>query len=169
MDRGVLEYRYAMATEFDPLLVLTRPLIASLATVTSKGEPRNTPVWFAWEDGALWMLSDASSSSARRVASNPNVAVDIVDYDNDVGILRHLGLRGEATAEPMNPDLFRRLLRRYLGPEDTQNQWFIENVARIDDPTGRLIRLAPASIFTNDVSYFRTGPDLAANAAPPLP
>ena len=33
--------------------------------------------------------------------------------------------------------------------------------ARIDDPEGRLIRMAPDSFFTNNVSYFRTGPDLA--------
>ncbi|ABD53423.1 pyridoxamine 5'-phosphate oxidase family protein [Jannaschia sp. CCS1] len=154
-----------MPTPFDPLLVLSRPLMANLSTITHHGEPRNAPVWFAWEDDALWMLSDVTSSSPHRIARNPKVAVEIVDYDNTEGILRHLGLRGDATVEPMNPDLFRRLLRRYLGPEDTQNQWFIENIARIDDPNGRLIRLEPTSIFTNDVSFFRTGPALATATA----
>lgn len=151
-----------MPREFDPQLVLNRPLVANLATVTKDGHPRNSPVWFAWKEAALWMLSDASSSSATRVAENPNVAVEIVDYDNARGFMRHLGMRGAATVEPMDPALFRRLLQRYLGPEETQNQWFIDNVARIDDPKGRLIRLAPDSIFTNDVSFFRTGPVLAA-------
>lgn len=151
-----------MPTEFDPELILSRPLMANLATVERDGAPRNAPVWFAWEGTALWMLSDTSSSSATRVSENPNVAVEIVDYDNTAGILRHLGLRGQATVEPMDKALFRRLLRRYLGPEETQNQWFIDNVARIDDPDGRLIRLAPSSVFTNDVSIFRTGPDLAS-------
>lgn len=150
-----------MPTEFDPELVFSRPLIAMLATVTDAGEPRNAPVWFAWEEGALWMLSHAGSSSARRLAANPNAAVEIVDYDNAAGILRHLGLRGRASVEPMDSALFRRLLNRYLGPEDQQNTWFIDNVARVNDPEGRLIRLAPDTIFTNDVSYFRTGPNLA--------
>lgn len=140
--------------------------MAHLATVTAQGEPRNAPVWFAWEDAAIWMLSDASSSSAARIQANPNVAVEIVDYDNAAGILRHLGLRGEATVEPMDPALFKRLLRRYLGPEAQQNQWFVKNVARIDDQKGRLIRLAPTSVFTNDVSIFRTGPDLAKPQRP---
>lgn len=150
-----------MPTAFDPEQVLSRPLMANLATVTATGEPRNAPVWFAWESAALWMLSDVSSSSAERIAANPNVAVEIVDYDNTAGLLRHLGLRGRATVEPMNPALFRRLLRRYLGAEETHNPWFIQNIARVGDPEGRLVKLVPSSIFTNDVSYFRTGPELA--------
>lgn len=151
-----------MATKFDPQLVLAKPLMANLATVSRDGAPCNAPVWFAWEESALWMLSGVGSSSAARVAQAPQVAVEIVDYDNAAGILRHVGLRGAATVEPMDTALFRRLLRRYLGPEEAQNQWFIDNVACIDDPDGRLIRLAPTSIFTNDVSFFRTGPQRAA-------
>ncbi len=150
-----------MPTEFDPNLVLSGPLIATLSTVTTDGEPRNSPVWFAWEDGVLWMLSDTSSSSAKRIAANPNVAVEVVDYDNAQGLLRHVGLRGTATIHPMDTVRFKRLLSRYLGPVEFQNQWFIKTVARIDDPSGRLICLAPTSIFTNDVSIFRTGPSLA--------
>lgn len=150
-----------MPNPFDPDLVLSRPLMAMLSSLTQGGEPRISPVWFAWEGGAVWMLSDAASSSAKRIAANSAVAVEIVDYDNQAGLLRHLGLRGDATVEPMDEQLFRRLLRRYLGPEEKQNAWFVENVARVDDPDGRLIRLVPASIFTNDVSFFRTGPDLA--------
>ncbi|QXT39724.1 pyridoxamine 5'-phosphate oxidase family protein [Gymnodinialimonas ceratoperidinii] len=153
-----------MPHPFDPQIVLSRPLIAILSTVSDKGAPRNAPVWFAWEAEALWMLSDAGASSAARVEANPQVAVEIVDYDNEAGLLRHLGLRGTATVEPMDTALFRRLLRRYLGPEEAQNPWFVQNVARIDDPNGRLIRLVPDSIFTNDVSFFRTGPDLAQPA-----
>ncbi|WP_224816949.1 pyridoxamine 5'-phosphate oxidase family protein [Hasllibacter sp. MH4015] len=152
-----------MTTPFDPAPVLAKPLMANLATVTADGAPRNAPVWFAWEDGALWMLSGIDNSSAQRIAANPQVAVEIVDYDNAGGVLRHVGLRGRATVEPMDTALFRRLLRRYLGPEEVWNAWFIEEVACIDHPDGRLIRLVPESVFTNDVSFFRSGPDLATS------
>lgn len=152
-----------MSTPFDPEDVLRLPLMANLATLAEDGAPRNAPVWFHWEDGALHLLSDETASSARRIARDPRVAVEIVDYDNAGGILRHLGMRGCATVEPMDQGLFRRLLARYLGPDETAwNPWFIETVARIDDPAGRLIRLVPESIFTNDVSFFRTGPALAS-------
>jgi PPOX class probable F420-dependent enzyme len=150
-----------MKAAFDPADVLARPLMANLATLADDGAPRNAPVWFHWEDGALWMPGGTDNASTRRVARDPRVAVEIVDYDNPAGILRHLGLRGRATVAPMDPDLFRRLLTRYLGSPETWNAWFIDEVARIHDPGGRLIRLQPDSIYTNDASFFRTGPRLA--------
>ena len=150
-----------MGRPFDPDLVLAMPLMANLATVSDDG-PRNAPVWFLWEDGALWMLGSADGSSVRRLQANPRCAVEIVHYDNARGILAHLGLRGRATVEPMDAGRFRRLLSKYLGPEEKDwNGWFIETIARVDDPSGRLIRLDPESVFTNNVSYFRTGPDLS--------
>lgn len=152
-----------MPNPFDPQDVLNLPLMAFLATVDASGAPRTAPVWFAWEDGALWMLSDESASSAARIAADGRVSVEIVDYNNDQGVLRHLGLRGSATVEPMDQALFRRLLTRYLGNPETWNPWFIDKIARIDSPSGRLLRLVPTSIFTNDVSYFRTGPVLVTH------
>lgn len=148
-------------TEFDPEDVLRLPLMANLATLAEDGAPRNAPVWFQWEGGALWIPGGANNASTRRVARDPRVAVEIVHYDNAAGILRHLGLRGRATVAPMDAALFRRLLTRYLGPPATWNDWFIDRVACIDDPAGRLIRLVPESVFTNDASFFRSGPDLA--------
>ena len=150
-----------MKTSFDPEQVMRLPLMANLATTAEDGAPRNAPVWFQWEDGALWMLGSAGNASVKRIARDPRVAVEIVQYDNAGGILRHLGLRGRATIEAMNPDLFRRLLVRYLGPTEDWNDWFIAEIARIEDPSGRLIRLAADTVFTNDVSFFRTGPRLA--------
>jgi len=135
--------------------------MANLATVAKDGAPRNAPVWFQWEAKALWMLGSATGASVQRIHHDPRVAVEIVHYDNNGGILRHLGLRGRATIEAMDAALFRRLLTRYLGPETEWNGWFIAEVARIDDPSGRFIRLVPETVFTNDVSFFRTGPHLA--------
>lgn len=150
-----------MGVPFDPELVLGLPLMANLATVSDDG-PRNAPVWYIWEDAALWMLGAEGSSSVRRLERDPRCAVEIVHYDNSRGVLAHLGLRGPATVEPMVPSRFRRLLSKYLGPDEADwNVWFMDKVARIDNSDGRLIRLAPDSVFTNNVSYFRTGPGLA--------
>lgn len=151
-----------MPRAFDPEPVLAMPLMAMLATVTGDGAPRTAPVWFLWEDGALWMPSSADASSARRLRHDPRAAVEIVHFDNACGVLLHVGLRGEATCVAMQPDRFRRLLAKYLGPDEADwNPWFIDTIARIDDPGGRLIRLAPDSVLTNNVSHFRTGPALA--------
>ena len=150
-----------MPRPFDPEDVLCLPLIANVATVAEDGAPRNAPMWFIWEERALWLLGATGTRSVQRLRQDPRCAVEIVHFDNPAGVLLHLGLRGAATVEPMDADRFRRLLHKYLGAEDTWNPWFIENIATIDDPEGRLIRLKPDSVFTNNVSYFRTGPDLA--------
>lgn len=150
-----------MPREFDPNELLDRPLMANLATISGDGAPRNAPVWFLWEDGAIWLLGSSTGSSVKRLAADPRCAVEIVHFVNEEGVLLHLGLRGSASIEPICPDRFKRVLRKYLGDEARWNEWFIENIARIDDPGGRMIRLVPDSIFTNNVSYFRTGPDMA--------
>ncbi len=146
---------------FPPEAVLHKPLMANLATTTPDGAPRNAPVWFLWEDGALWIPATEGGSSTRRLRRDPRCAVEVVEFDRPAGILLHLGLRGRAEVVAMRPALFRRLLRKYLGPEPDWNPWFIDAIAGIDAPDGRLIRLVPDSTFTNNVSYFRTGPDLA--------
>lgn len=150
-----------MGAPFDPGLLLDLPLMANLATICPEG-PRNAPVWFLREDGAVWIPANSRGSSAQRLTADPRCAVEIVHYDNAAGILAHLGLRGRATVEPMSADRFRRLLRKYLGANETAwNPWFLLNVAAIDDPDGRMIRVVPESTFTNNVSFFRTGPELA--------
>ena len=136
--------------------------MAILGTSSVQGDARTAPVWYLWEDGALWMLGSTASSSVRRLTINPMCSVEITEFDPEAGVLLHLGLRGMAQIVPMDADLFRRLLAKYLGPDpETWNPWFIEQIARIDDPDGRLIKLTPDSMFTNNVSYFRTGPELA--------
>ena len=155
-----------MGEPFDPEALLSRLPMANLAPLCPDG-PRNAPVWFAWEEGALWMLGSAEGASVRRIEADPRCAVEVVAFDVAAGILMHLGLRGRATVEPMDPACFRRLLARYLGPDEAAwNPWFVRRIARIDDPAGRLIRLASDTSFTNDVLYFRTGPTLASRLGP---
>ena len=150
-----------MARPFEPEHLLQKPLMAILATRCPHG-PRTAPVWFLWQDGALWMLGDVGGSSVQRIEDDPSVSVEITEFDPARGILLHLGLRGTAEVQLMHPNLFRQLLTKYLGPaEDRWNPWFIAQIARIDDPDGRLIRLRPDSVFTNNGSFFLTGPELA--------
>jgi hypothetical protein len=152
-----------MGQAFDPALLLEQPLMAHLATASPEG-PRGTPVWYLWEEEALWIPGDTGSHFVARVVADPRVAVDIVDYDNAEGRLLHLGLRGRAEVKEAGVAArFRRLLARYLGDDAAAwNAWFLDTVARPDDPETRMIRLRPESVFTSNVSYFRTGPQLAA-------
>ena len=154
---------------FDPQVLLQLPLMANLATMSADG-PRNAPVWFIWEGEAIWMLGDKGGSSVKRLKADPRCAVELVHFNYEKGHLLHLGMRGSAMIAPMDASLFERLLDKYLGADRSKwNDWFIEEVARIDDPSGRLIRLDPETFYTNNVSYFLTGPTLAWTDGMPLP
>ncbi len=41
---------------------LLRPLFAHLATALEDG-PRDSPVWFLWEDGALWIIGNKKTDT----------------------------------------------------------------------------------------------------------
>jgi len=151
-----------MPAPFEPDLVLQQPLMAMLATTCDAG-PRIAPMWFLWETGALWLPTDAGSSSVARLGRDPRVAVEIVAHDNAAGTVLHLGLRGRAEVCAMDVPVFKQLLAKHLGPDERDwTPWFIAHAARFDDPDGRVTRLAPDSVFTKNVSLFRTGPELAA-------
>lgn len=146
---------------FDPNEVLALPLMANVATVAADGAPRNSPMWFIWEDDVLWMPTGISASVVKRLGLDPRCSVEIVHFDNERGVLLHVGLRGEASVEPDCQQRFRRLLKKYLGSEENWNDWFIQNIAKIDAPSSRMMRLKPDTIFTNNASFFKTGPDMA--------
>jgi hypothetical protein len=80
---------------------LTRPLMATLTTASNSG-PCETPVWFLWEGGALWIIASLDSSFPGRLTHDGRSAIGIVDFDLDCGFLQHLGLRGTAYVMPMD-------------------------------------------------------------------
>lgn len=151
-----------MQQDFPPERVLTQPLMADLASAAPEG-PRHSPLWFLWEEGAVFLVGATDDSFIQRLQAEPRCALGVVEFDNAAGVLLHVGLRGRAEVGSMEPARFRRLLAKYLGPDPaTWNPWFIREIARIDDPEGRMVRVTPDTIVCKDVSYFRTGPDLAS-------
>lgn len=133
---------------------LARPLFAHLATASRHG-PRESPVWFLWEDSAVWILgSQASDTFPARVVADARCAVGIVDFDCASGLVQHVGMRGRATVEPFDPDRARRLLRRYLGPvERTWEKRFSTTVTSPAAEQAVLLRFVPETVVARDVSY----------------
>ncbi|MCV0397980.1 MAG: pyridoxamine 5'-phosphate oxidase family protein [Rhizobiaceae bacterium] len=145
--------------DFDTQRVLVKPLMAHLASLSSDG-PRDSPVWFLWEDDCLWLIGTSRDSFVRRLEAEPRCAVGIVDFDVDRGILMHVGIRGLADVGPMQPERLHRLLARYLGPDPAAwNAWFKETVV---EPLDVMVRVTPSTMVAKDVSYFLTGPELAS-------
>lgn len=133
---------------------LRRPLMAHLATASPEG-PRDSPVWFLWEEGVLWLVGNEHDSFPRRIAADGRVAVGVVDFDLARGRLQHVGLRGTAEVVPLDADRLYRFLARYLGDDEASwNPWFREHVV---DGLDLMVRVVPASVVARDLSYFAPG------------
>ena len=58
---------------------LQHPYVATLATVSPRGRPQATPVWFLFEDGHFLINSSRGRVKVRNMDANPHVALTVVD------------------------------------------------------------------------------------------
>lgn len=140
---------------------LTRPLFAHLATASEFG-PRESPLWFLWEDDAVWIIGNQRTDTfPKRIEREPHCAVGIVDFDRRRGLVQHVGMRGRATVEPFDEARSKRLLRRYLG--ENEAEWDAARfLAFMDDPENILVRFVPETVVARDQSY-TPSPSLGTN------
>src|SRR3954447_25172615 len=133
---------------------LARPLFAHLATASEHG-PRESPVWFLWEDDAIWIIGSRESDSfPARVEADARCAIGIVDFERRAGLVHHVGMRGRAAVEPFDANRARRLLARYLGPDErTWDERFSTTVADPDCEHAVLLRFVPETVIARDISY----------------
>lgn len=130
--------------------VLSLPLFAHLATASDDG-PRESPVWFLWEGGALWVIGNYRTDSfPKRIEREPRCAVGVVDFDVSTGLVRHVGFRGRARLEAHDAGRMRRLLGRYLGEPERWDSRFVEI---LDDADYIFIRFEPETAVVRDQSY----------------
>jgi nitroimidazol reductase NimA-like FMN-containing flavoprotein (pyridoxamine 5'-phosphate oxidase superfamily) len=130
--------------------VLARPLFAHLATASAQG-PRESPVWFLWEDGALWIIGNYRTDTfPKRIEREPRCAVGIVDFDVSTGLVQHVGLRGRARLMPHDMERMKRLLSRYMGEMERWDSRFVEI---LDDTDYIFIRFEPETAVARDQSY----------------
>jgi Pyridoxamine 5'-phosphate oxidase len=135
--------------------LLARPLFAHLATGSEHG-PRESPVWFLWEDEALWITGNYRTDSfPSRIEREPLCAVGIVDFDRSTGLVQHVGFRGRARLEPHDEERLRRLLSRYLGQDLTA--WDSRFVKVLSDEDFILVRFEPLTAVVRDQSYIVVG------------
>ena len=137
--------------EFDIDEFLKKPLMAHLST-SSDGGPRHSPVWFLWEEGAVWLIGNERDSFPARIRQDGRCAIGIVEFDLERGLLQHVGMRGTAAVVPLEQERLHRLLRRYLGDDEAAwNPWFREHVI---DGLDLMARFQPVTIVARDQSYF---------------
>jgi hypothetical protein len=140
-----------MAHDFDIDTFLQQPLFAHLATASPDG-PRESPVWYLWEARQLWLVGNNRDSFPKRIRAEPRCAVGIVEFDLTRGRLRHVGIRGTGSVEPLDRARLYRFLSRYLGKDE--GQWNERFRARVIDGLDLMVRIEPLSVVARDQSYF---------------
>jgi hypothetical protein len=149
----VVRNKKARALDLDRFL--SRPLIAHLATQSPEGA-RESPLWYLWEDGAIWLIAEDSWNTFHgRVERDPRVAVGFVDFNPQTGLFHHVGLRGKASVEPWDDGRGARLVRRYLRHLPS----YVEpaKAPRAGRVSGKhpmyFVRVVPETVVVRDQSY----------------
>lgn len=98
-----------------------------VATVGRDGNPHNSPLWFVWEAGALWLNSIVKSQRWTDLERNPNVSI-VIDAGHDFGELRGVELIGRvervgdvprsAAPDPLLARPESLFARKYAGRDD---------------------------------------------------
>ncbi|MDX6693689.1 MAG: hypothetical protein QOF02_1292 [Blastocatellia bacterium] len=131
--------------------ILARPLFAHLATGSEFG-PRESPVWFLWEDEAIWIIGNYKTDSfPARIEREPRCALGIVDFNHKSGLVQHAGFRGRAELRPHDAERLRRLLSRYLGA--SLEEWDERFVKILGDTDYVFLRFEPLSVVVRDQSF----------------
>ena len=131
--------------------ILARPLFAHLATNSEQG-PRESPVWFLWEDEAVWIIGNYKTDTfPSRIEQESRCALGIVDFERSSGLVQHVGFRGRAELLPHDAERLQRLLRRYLGQH--VEDWDERFVEILGDTDYVFIRFVPETAVVRDQSY----------------
>ena len=136
---------------FDLDEFMSRRLMAHLATATPGG-PRDTPVWFLWEEGCVWIISvNNDDTFPKKIRDCPRCAVGIVDFRPESGLVQHVGIRGEGSLSTLCKMRAGRLLAKYLGDDvaawDRRFRW------ALDAAQGTLLQVTPHSVIMRDQSF----------------
>ena len=112
------------------------------------------------EDNAFWIISGPWAKLHQRIQKDPRVAfcVDIGDFDS--GIVKQVIAHGSVQMHDYDVERARRLLYRYLGPDE--DAWSdspddYRSYLRDGGPPGAVfLRLEPVKMTALNFSYART-------------
>jgi PPOX class probable F420-dependent enzyme len=120
---------------------------AIFATNRSGRPPQLSPVWYVWDDGALFVSTSAHSLKARSIAADPNVSVCV---DGGWGDYRYVAMSGEVEVEPYKSELQQemrwRIIRKYHDNDESAQAYFDSSA----DEEAILIVLRPSHLVFRD-------------------
>jgi len=128
---------------------LSRPLLAKIATLLADGSPYVNPVWFLWEDGALFIggrkgYGGVSAQWVENLERDPRTAVLI---DTDEFPYKRVLITGKAEMQDPPPSNWQetdmRMTVKYVGEEEAKR--YLSSFPAVP---GARIRIKPEKIMS---------------------
>lgn len=120
---------------------------AVLATNRRKGPPQLSPVWYLWDEGALYVSTSEQSIKAQNIRSDNRISVCV---DGGWGDFRYVTLSGEVSLAAYGTELQQqmrwRIIRKYHDSDESARAY--SNTTADDEPI--LIVLRPGKIVYED-------------------
>lgn len=114
--------------------LLVNPHFGHLATVGEDGSVQVTPVWYRWVNGKVEVNSAKGRLKDRNMRANPNVAMSILDPNNNYRYLEVRGKVVEITEEGAD-EMIDDLAQRYMGTKYPLRQPGEVRVRYVIEPT----------------------------------
>jgi hypothetical protein len=138
---------------FDVDAFLAEPQQVYVAT----NGPTVRPLWYQWEDGCFWMINGPWAKLYARLQKDPKVALMVDVYERDQGRVLQVMASGTVEFTPYDIPRARRMLHRYLGPDEAS--WSsapddYRGYLRDAGPPGAVwLKVKPASMKLFNFSY----------------
>jgi PPOX class probable F420-dependent enzyme len=116
-------------------------VLAHCVTLNADGSPQVSAVWVGMEGDEIVMAHVPRNAKVRNLQRDPRVVLSLqADGRNAIGMQQYLVVHGRAAVtEGGAPELLRRLVRTYVGPD-------AEFPLPPDAPPGYVVRITPERI-----------------------
>ena len=111
--------------EYHDLVADDSKAIAYLATTLVSGAPVIAPVWFAYQNNHILIVTERLSLKVKNMMAHPQVSITLQDPENQY---RYIQIRGQYIASyPDDDNLLNELSKRYIG-KDYPNDGALDNL-----------------------------------------
>ena len=86
--------------------------IAVLTTINPDGTPLQTPLWYQYQDGVIYVRTNSKSWKCRNIRRDPRISLCVQDERPPY---RGVTVTGTAEITPDRPELSAAMSRNYLG------------------------------------------------------
>ena len=118
--------------------------VAVLTTINADGTPLQTPIWYLYRDGIIYMRTGEESAKAGNIRRDPRVSVCVQDERPPY---RGVTVRGTASIEPPQEDVAAQMSRHYLGAIAGYFYLHLRSRREIEESADTLVAVKPERMF----------------------